>query len=482
VDRSTSSLQNYGPNSLVLLRPDGSIAAIQTAQGFLITYHVSIDAQTRVYQQIPTDEKAKRGSEVSRLNAELARYGQGEAQLRFRMVFRVEAGISFALALDDELVVATKKPAAIQCIRWETSDSHNQTSTEHLARLPWMQRRDAVSKIIYDRAMGLYIWITHDGAAFAVQKLTEPAPRTENQGRLFRGHQLHTPTSVDTQAKTAAVNARFSLLAVGCVNGSIQVYAARDYAGSLPLSHSLISPVSQSTSGPLHCIKFSPDGYCLFAGYEKGWVMWSVYGRLGGSSFAADREVAKENDESWLLGVKNAEWSNGGSQILLTAPQDARIWALSLARSAMTGCLVPPNTARMLLLTDSDVRIYRGHDASDIISIATDPSQWLHVQIPPAFLTRQRPLRSTVISADGRYVAVAGRRGLAHYSISSGRWKTFNDLRAENSFVVRGGMCWYQHVLIAAVETSIAYEVGIQICKSRKLMYVDPTVFARKRT
>ena len=453
-------MKNYGPNIAVLLRPDASIAAIQTEQAFLITYHVSIDPQTRVYQQIPADEKARRGNEASRFNVEQAKYGQSEIQMRFRQVIRIDAGISHALALENELVVATKKSAAVQCIRWVSDTAQPQTSTELLARLPWLQKKDGLVRVLYDRAMGLYIWITNDGAAFAVQKLAEPATKTDKQGKFFRGHQLHAPSSPDTQAKTGAINARFSLLAVGCEDGSIHVYAARDYQGSLPLSHIFSPPVSRSTSGSLNCIKYSPDGYCLFAGYENGWVMWSVYGRLGGSSFSADRAIAEENDEKWLLGVKNAEWSNGGAQIMLIGPRDTRIWVLSVARSAMTGCLGPSNTSRMLFLADSEIRIYRGHDASDIMSYATDPSQWSHVQVPPGFLMRQWPLRSTVISPDGRYVAVAGRRGLAHYSVTSGRWKTFGDLRAENSFVVRGGMCWYQHVLVAAVETSNSHEVG----------------------
>jgi len=66
-----------------------------------------------------------------------------------------------------------------------------------------------------------------------------------------------------------------------------------------------------------------------------------------------------------------------------------------------------------------------------------------------------------VISPDGRYVAVAGRRGLAHYSVNSGRWKTFVNESMENEFVVRGGMCWYHHILIVAVETEEEYEIRL---------------------
>jgi hypothetical protein len=46
--------------------------------------------------------------------------------------------------------------------------------------------------------------------------------------------------------------------------------------------------------------------------------------------------------------------------------------------------------------------------------------------------------------------------------VNSGRWKTFEDSAAESDFTVRGGMCWHQHVLITAVETSYdTYELRI---------------------
>ena len=108
--------------------------------------------------------------------------------------------------------------------------------------------------------------------------------------------------------------------------------------------------------------------------------------------------------------------------------------------------------------------VYRGYELPQLQPISADASLWHHVQIPLAFLANQRPLRCAVISSDGRYVALAGRRGLAHYSVSSGRWKTFSDSEVENAFVVRGGMCWYQHILIAAVETNENHEV---YCRSQ---------------
>jgi RAB6A-GEF complex partner protein 1 len=74
-------------------------------------------------------------------------------------------------------------------------------------------------------------------------------------------------------------------------------------------------------------------------------------------------------------------------------------------------------------------------------------------------LVNNWPIRYASISNDGRLVAVAGRRGLAHYSAASGRWKLFNDVVQEQAFSVRGGLIWFHHVLIAAVDASKSYQV-----------------------
>lgn len=389
------------------------------------------------------------------------RRGFPEVNIRFRMVIKVDAGIRKVLALDDELVVATEKPPAVQCIRWAPDETGKQTSTELLSRMSWIQKKSCVTDMVYDRAMSLAVWITSEGHAYAVQKLPPQPKESEGPKRLFRGYGFHTPEREEDMATRAAINARFSLLAVGCGNAEIHVYTARDYVGSIPLSHKLEQPASIVSTGQISTLGYSPDGYCLFAGYEKGWAIWSVYGKLQGSSFMADPRISESNGEGWLQGVHEAAWLNAGSEILLTGQKDDRLFLLEMAKSAVTGCFCAANVSRTVLLTNSGLMVYRGYDLPVLTTISADASLWHHVQIPSTYLANQRPIRSTVISPDGRYVAVAGRRGLAHYSVSSGRWKTFDDMEAENAFVVRGGMCWYQHILIAAVETDEYHELRL---------------------
>jgi hypothetical protein len=375
------------------------------------------------------------------------------------MVIKVDAGITRALALDDELVVATQKPAAVQCIRWTPDAAGNQTSTELFSRMDWLPKKTNVIDMIHDRPMNLSTWITNDGKAYAVQRL----PHRESDGRhkLFRGYCFHSPQSSDHFAIKSAINARFSLIAVGRSDGVVQVYTARDYVGNIPPSHIHKTSVSGSSSGKLTCLGYSPDGYCLFAGYENGWASWSVFGKPGATSFGADRIISEDQNEGWLEGVKEATWLGGGSEILIIGQQDDRIWSLEMARSSITGCYASANISRTVLQTTSSILVYRGYDSPDLTTISAESSLWHNAQIPSSYLVDQWPMRCCIISADGRYVAVAGRRGLAHYSINSGRWKTFVNENMENEFQVRGGMCWYQHILVAAIEAGDSFELRL---------------------
>ena len=458
--RSSTSLGDYGTNVSVLFRPDSTTVLLQTSLGFLVTYGISTDPNARVYQQVRQDVQARRQSLGARMPDEEEHIGQREVHIRFRMVIKIDAGIAGVLALDEEIVVATEKPAAIQCIRWPADHAGGQTRTELLSRMAWMNKKSSVTNIIYDRAMSLYIFISNDGRACAVQKINESYQGPDSTKKMFRGYGFHTPKIKEDFAVRGAINARFSLLAVGCTNGEVHVYTARDYVGNIPLSHKLAAPASMQTTGHMTSIDYSPDGYCLFVGFEKGWVIWSVYGKQGGSSFVSDSIISQDNSDIWLTGIQSAHWVAGGSELILTCPNEDRIWILDLAKSAVTGCFCAANMSRMLLYTSSSLMLYQGYDLSDLVSISTDPTLWHQVQIPTIYLRNQRPIRSVVVSTDGRYVAIAGRRGLAHYSVHSRRWKTFDNIHAENAFVVRGGMCWYQHVLIAATETDDIYEVS----------------------
>lgn len=461
------------------MHPASTILVAQTLNGYLLTYTLASDPNTRVYQQHFGHSTQARRQQIARLSAGEDLNGIQDLSIRFRMAIKIESGIVKALALDNELVVATVKPPAIQCIRWAPDSNGSQTTSELLSRILDVPKKISITDMIYDRAINLLIWVTNHGQAYAVQRVLEKPPEPEGAKKLFNGHCFHDPKDDGEKAVKVAVNARFSLLTVSCANGDVLVYTAKDYLGNVPLLYKLQLPATAATTGSLTFMSYSPDGYCLFAGYDHGWTTWSVFGKPGGNSFSVDRSLAETNGEDWLTGVSDGCWIGGGSDIILTGKHDRRLWILETARSALTGCFSSANLARGLLQTGTEIILYRGHDLPDLMTISGKDSLWHHAQYPATYLHSQWPIRSAVVSQDGRYVAIAGRRGLAHYSVNSGRWKVFEDSKIESSFAVRGGMCWYGHILIAAVESDGSYEVGCFCSMSTSLTRPVAVVFAR---
>ncbi|KKA27252.1 hypothetical protein TD95_003183, partial [Thielaviopsis punctulata] len=477
VARSETSIESYGENDDLLIRPDSAIFVVRTTNGFLITYSMAADSQARVYKaHWPNHNNVQRRRQsnaggIGSSQPDQFLWGPGEGagiedvSLRFRMVIKIDAGIESALALEDELVVATRKPPAVQCIRWAPDASGKQTRTETVTKMAWVEKKATISEMTFDRLMNLSTWVTVDGRVYAVQRIPPP-PSPENVDpvelkKLFRGFCLHNPQTTGERAVRAVINPIFAVIAVGCADGAVRVYSVKDCAGNIPLSHTHLSPVSPTKSGLITCLRYSPDGHCLFAGFRRGWALWSVYGQRSINSFHSESNLSHNNDDAWLDGVDDAAWIGGGSEILLTNRKSGIIWSLEMARSAMAGCYTSSNIFRTVLQTSTGISVYRGYDLPDVASISSEPYLWHTTKIPAAYLLHQWPIRSTAISPDGRYVAVAGRRGLAHYSVNSGRWKTFANPSEENEFAVRGGMCWYQNVLIAAVETNRAQELRL---------------------
>ena len=465
--RSNKSLQTYGNNVDVLFRPDNKTLVLQTVNGYLINYTVALDASSRVYQQQNDISQARRQSIVRQFGSDDSA-GLPEVTLLFRRAIKIDAGINAILALDHEIVIATIKPAAIQCIGWEQDKSRSHGKAQLISKMDWVGSKTSVVHMSHDRAMNLSIWIMLDGSAYAVQRPRAAEARDDIDSatipsELFHGFRFHSATEPTQNAMIASINARFSLICLGTASSQMLCYAAKDYVGNIPYSHQFRPPASAATSGSLITISWSPDGYCLLVGFQNGWCMYSVFGFLLFNTFdlVANPSRALSSGETYLLSASTANWSSQGSELLITSLDSPDIHVLSLSRSAAITNFSCSNLVRALLQTSTELLLYRGHDLPDLTSIANDASLWHHAHYPTGYLNSQAPIRLSAVSPDGRYIAIAGRRGLAHYSVASGRWKTFNSPTIENSFAVRGGMTWFGHVLVVATESAQGYDVRL---------------------
>ncbi|KAF9458722.1 RIC1-domain-containing protein [Collybia nuda] len=387
---------------------------------------------------------------------------------------------------------------------------------------PWFIDGDvSITQILYSRAMGIETWITSDGRVYFVRLHENIDPGTsisglakaegpqddgeahhrginsfrsasDSQGRLgWRGtcvHNFKTPRWVQKQrridpdehpherdrvyeepqrAVAIAINGKFSLIAVGTFSGGIEFTNFPSEEGITPKSQTIQipNPYNRQT-GEVCTLEWSSDGYVLAVGWKHGWGIFSVGGRCLASGLGVDDLVDEERfQDAFMYGVRDLFWAQGNFELVVLAqasPQrTGQLFVIPFAKSATTGQHSPDNTRYAFLQMDDRALVYRGADQPDMSVINPESDVWQHIKIPQSYLAMNWPIRYSSLSNDGRLIAIAGRRGLIHYSSTSGRWKVFGEEEQEQAFTVKGGLVWFHHVLIAAVEVSKSYQIRL---------------------
>ncbi|XP_054612650.1 guanine nucleotide exchange factor subunit RIC1 isoform X3 [Dunckerocampus dactyliophorus] len=75
---------------------------------------------------------------------------------------------------------------------------------------------------------------------------------------------------------------------------------------------------------------------------------------------------------------------------------------------------------------------------------------WHVVQIHSTYLESNWPIRFAAIDTTGQCMAVAGRRGFAHYSLFTRKWKLFGNITQEQNMTVTGGLAWWNDFVVVA--------------------------------
>ncbi|TDL28863.1 RIC1-domain-containing protein [Rickenella mellea] len=396
---------------------------------------------------------------------------------------------------------------------------------------PWLiDPKVTVAGISYSRLTGVETWITSDGRAYFVQlhemlakegsasdvqssggHTVELNPETDSEGETiiqWEGiciHDLESPRWMqkrrtpgdgevdDLQVKYdesrravhVAINSRFSLIATGTYGGSVELVNFPTFEGRSPTAEALEIPSTygQRKTGPVSVMEWSSDGYVLAVGWEHGWAVWSAGGRCLAWGFGVDNEVALDRfQDSFMFGIQDLFWVQGNFEIIAlsrSSPDtlDGQLFVIPFAKSAFTEQQTPDNTRYAFLQMDDRLLVYRGADQPDMSVINPESDVWQHVKIPLDYLATNWPIKYSAISLDGRLIAVAGRKGLTHYSTTSGRWKLFEDRIQEQAFTVKGGLLWFHHVLIAAVDLSKSYQIRLY---SRDLELSNQNVLHRE--
>ncbi|XP_076842410.1 guanine nucleotide exchange factor subunit RIC1 [Brachyhypopomus gauderio] len=321
---------------------------------------------------------------------------------------------------------------------------------------------------------------------------------TPTASRLSTEHLQGVWAADVTDGTCVAVNNKYRLMAFGCASGSVFVYMIDSTTGSMQLSHKLeLTPKHYpdiwNKTGPVKLIRWSPDYSVVMVTWECGGLsLWSVFGAhlicTLGEDYAYRSDGTKkeplkgsapcwgaEGYHLWVIGSSHVASMKEGEDRLLRL-QQAAILQFQFIKSALTVNPCTNNQEQVLLhgedrllLTCGDPA--QGHSSTEQCSPPDGPlhqpgpsptplsqglstllghKHWHVVQIQSTYLESNWPIRFAAIDSAGQCVAVAGRRGFAHYSLHTRKWKLFGNITQEQSMTVTGGLAWWNDFVVVA--------------------------------
>ncbi|KAI8335438.1 RIC1-domain-containing protein [Chlamydoabsidia padenii] len=481
VERSDHHVTEFGQNQSVLWKPDGTAFVVLTDRNYLLLYTILSYDQPSFEFEFP------------RAHAYVTGPGEGKGNntmlIKFRLAIRVDAGVVCGTCSDDTLIIATQQPAAIQCISWQPQQTVNSTQTAVQQNLGiFLDASEYVTTMLYDKLMNISVWITQLGRVYIVQNHQKSTQRRGSKSSIksdpsppstpsflepihWSGQCFH---DTDDPATSLSINAKFSLIAVGTKSGAIYVYSVHNYTTPPCLSHKMKLPgvsepttqQQQQSNGAVQSLAWSLDGYALSVGFlgHGGLAVWSVYGALLCSmndvEDLMDSEDGLDRVQDTYIHQTNSMFWGPGSHQLFVLSQDthtSHLYTLPFAKSALTSFHNSDNARRGLLQMDDRLLLYNNggdyQENNNTNTIDPDAVAWTHILYPTMYITDHWPIRYASISSDGKFIAVAGRRGLAHFSTLSNRWKLFGNQQQEQHILVRGGLVWFKTILIVGCET-----------------------------
>ncbi|RCH97573.1 hypothetical protein CU097_014770 [Rhizopus azygosporus] len=458
VERSLNHIDEFGENVKVFWKPDMTYIAIQTSKNYLLLYSILSYEQQSFEFNFPNPT-----------HAVMAGPGEGKGPktmlLKFRLTIRVDAGIICGTSLDDTLVIATCSPPAIQCISWNPQQA-NATQSSLLSKIDFFDSNDQLSYITYEKGLNIFVWLSTNGKAYLTQMKNNHSQKkgttaisehkTQWVGTCFHGKE---DILAEDKATSVSINSTFSLIAVGTTGGTVYVYSVENYNAPPVFSHKLQLMSWKSSTGSVTSLAWTSDGHALSVGYEShGLAVWSVYGSMLCATNELDEIANEENlKDTYIKGIQYLFWGPGNYSLYVLAKCKADeniMYTLPFVKSALTSYLHSDNAKKGLLQMDDRMLMYNSSGDYQDESTTIDPAAvaWTHIQYPAMYIADNWPICYSSISSDGSYIAIAGKRGFAHYNTISSRWKLFGNQQQEQSFLVRGGMVWYKTILIVSCE------------------------------
>ncbi|XP_055009421.1 guanine nucleotide exchange factor subunit RIC1 isoform X3 [Boleophthalmus pectinirostris] len=497
---SVKAATQFGSYEKAEWKPDDSMIAVASAKGYVLMFDVLGGGDDRcLYEPV-----YPRGSSRMKLNP-----GYKEEQcapalsLEMKKPVDLEAPITSLQTLQEDLLVCTAD-GYLHVLHWDGLGS-NGRKTICLTTIPFsLDLQSARGGPSLDLE-GVYICcmeycITLDGFAVVL-----------SDGRLGFITPLSNTISADLQGVWApdvtdgtyvAVNNKYRLMAFGCASGSVLVYTIDTTTGFMQLSHKLELtpkhyPDIYNKTGAVKLICWSPDYSVVMVTWECGGLsLWSVFGAHLFCTLGEDFAHRSDGTKKDPIKISSMSWGAEGYHLWVIPNKSERrteeeqvvqdeelktphknpssclqagIFQFYFIKSALTVNPCTQSNQEQVLLHGED-RLYltcgdpaqvhssldthqppnRDSSISQGLSTLLGHKHWHVVQIHSTYLESNWPIRFAAIDTAGQCMAVAGRRGFAHYSLYTRKWKLFGNVTQEQNMTVTGGLAWWNEFVVVA--------------------------------
>nr|XP_021387370.1 RAB6A-GEF complex partner protein 1 isoform X1 [Lonchura striata domestica] len=494
----TKAASQFGPYKQAEWRPDSTMIAVSTANGYILFFEIPSARDKYLYEPIyPKGSPHLKGT---------PHYKEEQCapslNLEMKKVLDLQASITSLQSMLEDLLVATAD-GFLHLIHWDGMT--NGRKAINLCTVPFsvdLQSSRAGSLLgfedVYIRDMEYCATLDGFAVVFNDGRVGFITPMSSR----FTAEQLHGVWAQDVVDGTCvAVNNKYRLMAFGCANGSVQVYTIDTTTGAMQFSHKLELTPKQypdiwNKTGPVKLIRWSPDSCVVMVTWECGGLsLWSVFGAqlictLGGD-FAYQSDGAKKDP----LKICSMTWGSEGYHLWVidgnsssnmksernsnNEAQSFGILQFQFIKSALTVNPCMSNQEQVLLQGEDRLYLNCGDAAqtqsprntlahsehshsrergpfsggsldSQGLSTLLGHRHWHVVQIHSTYLESNWPIRFSAIDKLGQNVAVVGKFGFAHYSLLTKKWKLFGNITQEQTMMVTGGLAWWNDFIVLA--------------------------------
>uniref|UniRef100_A0A8C7EDU1 Guanine nucleotide exchange factor subunit RIC1 n=1 Tax=Nothoprocta perdicaria TaxID=30464 RepID=A0A8C7EDU1_NOTPE len=458
---NSKSASQFGPYKQAEWRPDSSMIAVSTANGYILFFEIPSARDKYLYEPMyPKGSPHVKGT---------PHYKEEQCapslNLEMKKVLDLQASITSLQSMLEDLLVATAD-GFLHLIHWD--GMINGRKAINLHTVPFsvdLQSSRAGSFLGFE---GVHIrdmeyCATLDGFAVVF-----------NDGRVgfitpmssrFTAEQLHGVWAQDvTDGTCVAVNNKYRLMAFGCANGSVQVYTIDVTTGAMQFSHKLELTPKQypdiwNKTGPVKLIRWSPDSCVVMVTWECGGLsLWSVFGAQLICTLGGDFAYRSDGTKKDPLKISSMSWGSEGYHLWVidgncsqnTRPErDAKnesqqfgILQFQFIKSALTVNPCMSNQEQVLLQGEDRLYLNCG-DATQAQSPRNTSGH------PEHKLTRERgPFPEGSLDSQG-LSTLLGHRHWHVVQIHSTYLESNWPIREQN-MMVTGGLAWWNDFIVLA--------------------------------